>query len=479
MSILEIISQETGLQFKKAAKTGGGEYQGPCPWCGGNDRFVVHLGRNLYWCRKCNQSGDKIKFIMDYKFMDYPEACRYLRIPMSTQSRPLTINRTDADNHQFTPASPSNFPCAAWQSKMQGILFQAYKALMSANGAPTRAYLLSRGITAQTIKRFRLGWMSAPATFGIDSGDGTGPQPHRVPAGILIPWFRVDPADGREKLFRIRCRVDRNHPAQQSAMADKYGPYQIIKGAPGDPMVIPAALPSHYYVIVESELDGILINQDAGDLVNVIALGSSTARPDTQLWAALTAPSSRIILSLDFDKSGELQTTWWLNQFHNDPAKITVNYPPDGKDPGEMVSAHRLPIRPWVEMAIEQFATAGAPGQSLKIPLAPNVYKPAQSAEVDNETPHEQGLHVPANDADTQPPDIQSPTTRPLAGWPNHYQDTNRDCLHGKFCQHLARQLDPTFPEIIQKICLIANESVFQLKNDECPKRLWGRWDRF
>lgn len=37
------------------------ELAGPCPWCGGSDRFRVWRGAHGgYWCRQCNLSGDVI-----------------------------------------------------------------------------------------------------------------------------------------------------------------------------------------------------------------------------------------------------------------------------------------------------------------------------------------------------------------------------------------------------------------------------------
>ena len=39
IDLLAIIQQDT--QLKKVANTNGSEYAGPCPFCGGQDRFRV------------------------------------------------------------------------------------------------------------------------------------------------------------------------------------------------------------------------------------------------------------------------------------------------------------------------------------------------------------------------------------------------------------------------------------------------------
>ena len=57
-------------------KAGADEFEGPCPFCGGTDRFVVFPGeKNRYLCRKCSptdkdgkrHSGDKIAFHIKFK----------------------------------------------------------------------------------------------------------------------------------------------------------------------------------------------------------------------------------------------------------------------------------------------------------------------------------------------------------------------------------------------------------------------------
>ena len=40
------------------------EWAGPCPWCGGRDRFRVWRGRDSgFWCRQCGMAGDVIALV--------------------------------------------------------------------------------------------------------------------------------------------------------------------------------------------------------------------------------------------------------------------------------------------------------------------------------------------------------------------------------------------------------------------------------
>jgi len=58
VDLLALVGRDT--QVKKVAGTAGGEWAGPCPWCGGNDRFRLwpNSDHPRYWCRGCDRRGD-------------------------------------------------------------------------------------------------------------------------------------------------------------------------------------------------------------------------------------------------------------------------------------------------------------------------------------------------------------------------------------------------------------------------------------
>ena len=102
-----------------------------------------------------------------------------------------------------------------------------------------------------------------------------------------------------------------------------------------------------HLVIVESELDGLLIEQEAGELAGVVALGSAQAKPDQELNGLLRLASS-ILVSLDFDEAGASAAWWyWLSNYPNARRWPT----PYGKDPSEAFQKG-LNIRAWVEAGL-------------------------------------------------------------------------------------------------------------------------------
>jgi phage/plasmid primase-like uncharacterized protein len=62
------------------------ELHGPCPFCGGSDRFVV-FGNGRGWCRQCNWKGDSIQLLRDRDGLSFREAKRRLGLDSSVPSR--------------------------------------------------------------------------------------------------------------------------------------------------------------------------------------------------------------------------------------------------------------------------------------------------------------------------------------------------------------------------------------------------------
>lgn len=52
---------------------------GPCPVCGGSDRFSIHTKKNLFSCRQCNIAGEGvIKLVMETQGVPFKDACEII-----------------------------------------------------------------------------------------------------------------------------------------------------------------------------------------------------------------------------------------------------------------------------------------------------------------------------------------------------------------------------------------------------------------
>jgi hypothetical protein len=63
-----------GIHLKRE----GMEYIGPCPLCGGTDRFAVNTEKELWLCRGCGVGGDVIDLVRHLDDCDFIAACTHL-----------------------------------------------------------------------------------------------------------------------------------------------------------------------------------------------------------------------------------------------------------------------------------------------------------------------------------------------------------------------------------------------------------------
>lgn len=89
--LLTLIERETGFTFRRTSNHDGGEYHAPCPWCGGEDRFMVwnHSSTPSYFCRQCGRSGGIVAFVRHYRNLSYEDAQKYLREQYGTTVVPV------------------------------------------------------------------------------------------------------------------------------------------------------------------------------------------------------------------------------------------------------------------------------------------------------------------------------------------------------------------------------------------------------
>jgi hypothetical protein len=74
VDILEV-AQRLGAKMKRVAKA---EWAGPCPACGGTDRFAVNTKRGVFHCRGVGQGGDVIAMVQHALCADFAGAIEFL-----------------------------------------------------------------------------------------------------------------------------------------------------------------------------------------------------------------------------------------------------------------------------------------------------------------------------------------------------------------------------------------------------------------
>ena len=326
MSDIAMLYSERGLTAKP--KTAG-ELCGPCPWCGGKDRFTLFTGQGTeglgrYWCRQCGKGGDAIQFLRDLDGLSFLEAKAALGLTCLPH-RPTRQGAQQRPRPEFTP-DPVTVPGDVWQLQTAKVIFWATAQLK--NNPQVQQWLLAeRGLTLNTALAAGLGWVPQDyyrprKAFGLPQEYKEDGKPRRVwiPQGLSIPVMtRV--GDILRVKFRVAPREGQNRP--------KYIPLPQVEKCTA-PLVREGRSGVSAWQVVESELDALLLAQEAGHLVNVVAMGSASYRPDAETWAKLQE-ASRVLISLDFDEAGNKAACRWWETHLQGKAKV---WPvPAGKDP--------------------------------------------------------------------------------------------------------------------------------------------------
>lgn len=146
VDIVEVISQYVPL------KKVGRNYKAPCPFH--NEKtpsFIVSPDKQIYHCFGCNAGGNVFSFLMKYENIQFPEAIEVLAEKAGVVL-PRNISRSAESLYASQLYSANESACQFFES----CLF---------NNKNARDYLISRGLSEETIKKFKIGY--AP-----DSWDG-------------------------------------------------------------------------------------------------------------------------------------------------------------------------------------------------------------------------------------------------------------------------------------------------------------------
>lgn len=275
---------------------GGAERSGACPRCGGRDRFHVktHAGRGYFFCRKCHPDrGDAIEYMRWVHGMSTGDAIRALG---GDTTAPLQSVRRAPIARQ-----PDEFPpCERWQHRAQAFAEGCAAYLWTPAGARALAYLRSRGLADDTIRRHLLGYnpkwrKAAGADWGLLDRDTV-----NAAAGITIPHQVA----GQFWAVRVR-RLN----ADGTAYA---GPNKYVAVTGSRPALFnaDAIRATGRVVMFEGEFDAMLAQQHAPAAVACVTFGSESKAPSLRWCVALRGLP--VVVAYDADEAGERGAARWL-----------------------------------------------------------------------------------------------------------------------------------------------------------------------
>ena len=133
---------------------------GPCPVCGGHDRFAINIRKQVFLCRVCDVAGDVIKLVQHIDACTFAQA---IEILTGEEARPQAR----------PPAAPKKRCIAEYESEQRRKARWLWAQCQPITGSIAERYLRARGITCPL-----------PATLGFLPARGEHPPAMTAAFGL-------------------------------------------------------------------------------------------------------------------------------------------------------------------------------------------------------------------------------------------------------------------------------------------------------
>lgn len=204
------IGEVVTLLDLQGLKRAGHELVGPCPDCGGTDRFGVSLRKGLFQCRVCGIKGDGLALVMAVRHLDFRAALTWLcgDTEISPQERAERLAR----------ARKAQGEAEAKAAKFRADAIAAARSIwregQPPDGTAVEAYLARRSIDIRRVGGFPAG-IRFHSGLRYTAGEGrerkvihTGPamlaaiqSPDGKFSGVHRTWLDLTQAKGKARIL--------------------------------------------------------------------------------------------------------------------------------------------------------------------------------------------------------------------------------------------------------------------------------------
>ncbi|QTL01928.1 DNA primase [Aquabacter sp. L1I39] len=144
VSVADVLERR-GISLRRA----GTELVGPCPVCGGTDRFGVNLRRNIWCCRKAGRGGDAIALVEYLDGANFLGACETLTGVPAPRGEGQRLSAEElAARAQERRAAEAKREAShnAFRERERRTLWAHWRTAWPPAGTPVEAYLGRRSI---------------------------------------------------------------------------------------------------------------------------------------------------------------------------------------------------------------------------------------------------------------------------------------------------------------------------------------------
>ena len=331
--------------YVRLRKAGAQNYTGLCPFHKEKTpSFSVHAGRQFFNCFGCHEHGDVFTFIQKIENVGFFEAVRTVAqksgIPLP--KREFSSPEEAAEHRQRGKLLDLHEAATAWFEEQ----------LRSPEGALAREYLTGRGLTADGIARFRIGY--APDSFRV-LGERLQSlaEPETLRASGLFSWKEQEDGSPGSMYARFRKRI--MFPiANEAGRVIAFTARTLETGEKAGPKYLnspetPLYSKSHTLfnldkarsairqdggaILVEGQMD--CISVFLAGIPNVIAT-SGTALTETQV-RILRRHTQHIVVTFDPDNAGQTAAQKSIELLWESGFDVRISTLDDGLDPDRFV----------------------------------------------------------------------------------------------------------------------------------------------
>ncbi len=372
--IVSIISEYTELTKK------GHSYTGLCPFH--NEKtpsFSVSEYKQLYYCFGCGAGGNIITFLMQKENMTFVETIKYL-----AERENITLDESYLSDEEMERNRKRQQLLDVVRESGKFYYYNLRQGEEDSNQNEALDYLLKRGITMETIKKFGLGY--APPKFTslynylkgkgyednllIESGmlkqgkDGRNPY-DRFSDRIMYPIF-----DLSKKIIAFGGRVlDGSQPKYLNSPENVlFNKSRVLYG-----LHLAKTSGSSFFILVEGYMDVISMHQ-AGFNQTIASLGTAFTSGHAKL---ISRHVKEVVILYDSDTAGQKAALRAIPILRQEGIKVKVLTLKEGKDPDEFLKTHgydamnelieRAPMDIWFQILyVEQNYDLKAPEEKVK-----------------------------------------------------------------------------------------------------------------
>jgi len=335
--------------YVKLRKAGAQNYSGLCPFHKEKSgSFSVNVAKRFYYCFGCHETGDVFTFVMKMDSLTFPEAVRAVAQKVGIALPQRQFHSADEAREAGERKQLMDIHEAATQYFQQ--------ALQTPEAARAREYLTGRGLTADTIAKFRIGY--APESFN-DMRDRLGKhfaEPILRACGLFSAKEQEDGSHG-QMYAKFRKRITfpiANEQGKPIAFTARSLDEQDAKAGPkylNSPETLlytkghvlfnldkakAAIRELGFALLVEGQMDCISV-YTAG-IHNVLATsGTAFTEAQVRLLARFT---KRVILNFDPDTAGANAAEKTLALLSEEDFEVRVITLDGGLDPDRYIREH-------------------------------------------------------------------------------------------------------------------------------------------